>query len=206
MAEEVNSEPLVTRRSRRPLTQTPAGQSIFIALWILGTLATLAALGGAFVLGQYVANLQNSEPEEIIEAPEIPFVVPDLSLGPRPPGMWSFDELRGGECIGGYQGAFSEQYRVVTCASPHGAQIVRTRLLSVNQQTPFPGEVELRERAASICDVAQSLNRAEASQYRDLAVEFSYPLTSEQWDRGQRVVYCFVTRLSGEPLLGSLIG
>jgi hypothetical protein len=35
-------------------------------------------------------------------------------------------------------------------------------------------------------------------------VQGAYPATAEQWEAGQRDIFCFVSRSSGEPLTGSI--
>jgi hypothetical protein len=196
--------PAPTRRSRRSLRDTETGQSIFIGLWILGTLATVAALAGAYLAGQYLANLGAPEPEEIpVVLPEV-IAFPDLTGGPQPPGNWSYDQLRGGECISGYGGAFQEEYSVVPCEGIHDAELVYATLISSDPQATFPGEQEMAERAVEICDAGLVLNRERAAEYADLVMESSYPVDSAQWDAGIRVVYCFISRGSGGTLMGSL--
>ena len=207
--ERVPTEPATgsqaSRRARRSLTETETGQSIFIGLWIVGTLATVAALAGAFMAGQYVANLGQPEAVEAPEVVEEVITFPDLTGGPQSPGVWSFDQLRGGECISGYGGAFAEQYQVVPCESSHDAQLVHAQLLSADPDARYPGEEVVAEEAAEVCDAGLELNREVAADYADLVMETSYPVDATAWDAGQRVVYCFISRGSGGSLMGSLI-
>jgi len=205
IVEDQTVAPQPTRRTRRSLTDTEAGQSIFIGLWILGTLATVAALVGAFLAGQHIANLGAVEPEVVPEVVEETITFPDLTGGPVGPGVWSYDELRGGECISGYAGAFAESYSVVSCASPHDAQLVFAQLLSDNPAEAYPGEEVVAAQAPDICDAGLSLNREIAAEYADLVMESSYPVDTTQWESGSRVVYCFISRGSGATLMGSLI-
>lgn len=202
---EIPVLPVETRRARRSLKDTSTGQSLFIGLWILGTLATLAALAGAFTLGTYIANQHNPEPVETEVESEPGPSFPDLSLNSRSPGIWAFDELRGGECITGYTGPFEDTYQVVPCSSPHDAEVVKASLLSIDPTERFPGEDAVLETAQRVCEVSRLLNLAVASKYSDLLMDYSYPVTEKEWDSGQRVVYCFVYRPTGASLSGSLV-
>lgn len=190
---------------RRRLTDTSAGQSLFVAFWILGTLVVLGLAGVAFWWGMQQAMPDDDAVaiEEVVEEPAI--VLPNLAEGPRAPGLWAWTELRGGECIDGYGGPYAEEYQVVSCQGPHEAQVLIATLLSRDVQAPYPGEGEVAERAREVCDVVPLLDRERAAEYSDLVLEWSYPVNDRQWDEGQRVVYCFVSRSSGEPI-GAWLG
>jgi hypothetical protein len=190
---------------KKRLTDTPAGQSIYVGLWILGTLATIAALIGAYYLGSFIATMNEEPPAEVVVEAEPVVEFPTLSGGPVSVGVWPWDELRGGECVTGYAGAFAEIYQVVGCEVPHDAQLVKARLLSDDPAAPFPGEDAIYAGASELCEVVDVLNLYIAGLYDDLVVEFSFPVTVEQWETGQRVVYCFVARSSGERLQHNLL-
>ncbi len=201
-AEDSTEQTLVPPKKR--LTDTPAGQSIYVGLWILGTLVTIAALIGAYFLGNYIATMNEEPPAEVVvEEPVIEF--PTLSGGPVSVGVWPWDQLRGGECLTGYAGAFAEIYQVVGCEVPHDAQLVKAQLLSDDPAAPFPGEDVIYAGASEVCEVVDVLNLYTAGLYDDLVVEFSYPVAVEQWQTGQRVVYCFVARSSGQRLQHNLL-
>lgn len=192
---------------RHKLTDTAAGQSIFVGLWIAGTLVVLAAAAGAFVLGQYIAGDGNeAEPLVAVDvAPEEAMVFPELTGVPQAPGVWAWGELRGGECIVDYTGAFAEEFTVVSCEESHEAQLVNAQVLSRETTANFPGEEQVLAKARDLCDLRDRVDYSVAEKYADLIVDYSYPVTTQQWDLGERGVYCFVTRQSGEPLEGDLI-
>jgi len=58
--------------------------------------------------------------------------------------------------------------------------------------------------AREICDVRDLINIEVAKEYSDLRTAYSYPVTKEQWDAGERGVYCFVYSDSGESFTTSL--
>ena len=186
------------------LTDTPRGQTIFVSLWVLGTLVVLALWGGAFWWGQSVGSpepIAEPETEEVVEqAVEFP------ELGPpsKAPGTWAWDELRGGECIGRFSDAFAEEFDVVGCTYPHTAELVRAQLLSADAYEEYPGEAAVLADAREICDVRDLINIEVAKEYSDLRTAYSYPVTKEQWDAGERGVYCFVYSDSGESFTTSL--
>jgi hypothetical protein len=189
-------------RPKKPLTSTAAGQSVFIGLWILGTLAIVAILAGAFLLGQSLSREDEGTSDQV-EAPPIEF--PVLSGVPVEPGAWAWDELRGGECISGFEGAFSEEFSVVACQTPHDAQLISAELLSNRAEEPYPGADEVAQLARESCDVTDVIDYNLATQFDDLIVDFSYPASDEQWAEGERGVYCFALRSSGGTLQGDLV-
>ena len=189
-------------RPKKPLTSTAAGQSVFIGLWILGTLAIVAILAGAFLLGQSLSREDEGTSDQV-EAPPIEF--PVLSGVPVEPGVWAWDELRGGECISGFEGAFAEEFSVVACQTPHDAQLISAELLSNRAEEPYPGVDEVAQLARESCDVTDVIDYRLATQFDDLIVDFSYPASDEQWAQGERGVYCFALRSSGGTLQGDLV-
>ena len=187
--------------AKKSLTDTPAGQSLYIGLWIVGTLAVFGAAVGAYFLGDYLGS-----PEETVEVVEEPpaLELPDIGGGPQQPGTWKWNELRGGECVRGYDNAFAEEFEVVSCAGPHNAELVAVHVVSDAIEDTFPGEEELLAEAKLVCDVEDRLSRSAIQNYSDLEIEFSYPVDAEQWDEGDRLIYCFITRQSGGAITESL--
>lgn len=182
----------------RRLTDTAAGQALFIALWMVGTVAAIVALVGAFFLGRLVSQEDTPPVVETVESVEEAVEIVSLAGGTRPAGEWSWFELRGGECTTGFEGAFAPSFSVVSCDVPHDAELVRARVLSQELDAAFPGENRALDSAKEVCDVSEALNRDVAAAYSDLIVEYSYPTTEASWDAGYRGVYCFVTRSSGD--------
>lgn len=193
--------------ARRKLTDTTVGQSVFVGLWIVGTLGVLAAITGAFVVGQSVASGAGDSDDVVVAEPIVhePVVFTDLTGPPQAPGTWEWSDLRGGECIAGFEGAFAEEFTVVACTEQHEAQLLRAELLSRDPGAFFPGVEDTLAQARNLCDVRELIDYLVAGDYADLMVDYSYPVTAEQWDRGERGVYCFVTRQSGGQLVGNLI-
>jgi len=172
---------------------------------MVGTLGGLAALGGAFVLGQHLGAPAPPPVAVAAEDPEQPeLVFPTLSGGPVDAGTWAWNELRGGECLADFDGAFTESFEVVSCATAHRAQLVKAQLLNRDRSGVFPGEEAVAQRAAEVCELSEVIDRTYATEFNDLLVHYSYPVTEDQWDAGQRVVYCFVNSASGESFTKSL--
>jgi hypothetical protein len=183
---------------KKRLTDTSAGQAVFVGLWMLGTLATIAALVGAFFLGRQISEANQPQPVTAVEtAPEAAEIVP-LAGKTQQPGTWEWFELMGGECVTGFQTAFDPEFTVVPCELPHDAQLVHAELMSSDPSLAFPGEENVVASAKEICDLTDRINREVASAYADLIVDYSYPASADQWEAGYRGVYCFVTRSSGD--------
>jgi hypothetical protein len=199
-------EPQAALRPRKRLTSTATGQSIFIGLWILGTLVIVTVLAGAFLLGQSFSRDSAEDSEIALEEVPVPAVeFPILHGVPVEPGQWPWDELRGGECISGFAGAFAEEFTVVGCDVPHDAQLITAVLLSRRAEEPFPGLDDVVQVARETCEVTDRIDYTLATQYDDLIVDYSYPASEEQWAQGERGVYCFVLRSSGGTLQGDLV-
>lgn len=191
---------------RKRLTDTVAGQGIFVALVILATLAVLALMGTALWWGMQSAGVPPEAQPVSVEVEDPVPSFPDLTAGARAPGVWEWSELRGGECLAAFPGAFAEEYEVVSCSTPHAAQVVIAETLSRDPDASFPGEASVLEIARDVCDVYSVIDVDLAAGYPDLQLELSYPVNASQWEQGARVAYCFVTRSSGELLSQSLLG
>lgn len=186
------------------LTDTARGQTLFVTLWVLGTVATLGLWAGAFLWGSsqgLVGEDGTVAPPEPV-APEVTF--PILGSPPATPGTQSWWELRGGECIAGFDDAFAQEFQVVGCLSSHNAELLEAQLLSDDPDEPYPGDAAVLAEAREICDLREVINREVASEYSDLRTTYSYPVNQEQWDAGERGVYCFVFSESGETFTQSL--
>ena len=187
--------------AKKSLTDTPGGQSLYIGLWIVGTLAVFGASVGAYFLGDYLGSPE--EAAQVVEEPPA-LELPEVGGGPQEPGIWKWNELRGGECIRAYDTAFAEEFEVVSCSGPHNAELVFVHVVSDDIEDPFPGEEELLADAKLVCDVEDLLSRSAIQNYSDLEIEFSFPVDAEQWDEGDRLIYCFITRQSGGVITESL--
>jgi len=188
------------------LTDTASGQGVFVALVILATLAVLALMGAALWWGMQSAGAPPETAPVATEVEDQGPSFPDLSAGARAPGVWEWSELRGGECLAAFPGAFAEEYEVVSCATPHAAQVVIAELLSRDPGARYPGETVVLEAAREVCDVYSVIDLDVAAGYPDLQLELSYPVDASQWEQGLRVAYCFVTRSSTELLDQPLLG
>lgn len=186
------------------LTDTARGQTIFVALWVVGTVATLGVWAGAFLWGASSGLSGNEQAVATLEpvAPEVSF--PTLGPPPATPGTRPWGELRGGECIAGFQDAFAEEFQVVGCSSPHNAELLEAQLLSQDPNEAYPGDAAVLAAAREVCDLREVINREVASEYSDLRTTYSYPVNQEQWDAGERGVYCFVSSESGKSFTQSL--
>ncbi|MFC4243770.1 hypothetical protein ACFOYW_10320 [Gryllotalpicola reticulitermitis] len=127
--------------------------------------------------------------------------------GTLPAGQtYQWDQLRGGECIDPFGGAWAQQYAVVDCDSQHAAQLVYTAPYSADPAAAFPGEAAIASQINLLCSKPGVVDMTAAGAYSDVQLVASYPVTAAQWAAGQRNYYCFVTRASGQPLTSSVQG
>jgi hypothetical protein len=173
-------------------------------LWVLGTLATIGVWVGAFLVGQYVAG-GVEEPSEIAAPVEEVASVVSLGGPPLAAGQWEWFELQGGECLAQFEGAFAEEFSVVSCLTPHAAQLAVAELISADVGEAYPGDDVVLARAREVCDLKDDVDPAVAAEFSDLRIAYSYPVDATQWDEGQRGVYCFLYSESGKTLSTPLI-
>ncbi|GAB3524359.1 septum formation family protein [Arthrobacter monumenti] len=104
-----------------------------------------------------------------------------------------------GQCFTEFADA-TQPATVVTCETPHQAQLVNT--FSYEDDAGFPGEDALADRASELCRNTELSQ--EANQYEErLRQQTAYP-QPESWEAGDRRVDCFIRITSGQ-ITGSLI-
>ena len=182
------------------LRDTENGQTIIVSFWLIGTIATLLVWAGAFLHGSNLANPQEPSGVEVLE-PTIEVSLPLLGPPSLEPGTWVWSELRGGECLQNFADPFAENFVVVSCDLPHNAEVIFATLISQNISDPYPGISSVVAQARQQCDLAEKVDIEKVAQFRDLRIAYSYPVSSTQWERGERGVYCFGYSESGEPFV-----
>ncbi|MCC3278204.1 septum formation family protein [Arthrobacter sp. zg-Y40] len=108
-------------------------------------------------------------------------------------------DLEAGACLQDWEDVNSTA-DVVTCETPHDAQLVASERFEGSDD--FPGTAALEDRVNEVCaavDYADS-----ASSYPDLKVAKSIP-TEQTWSNGDRRLDCFVFSPEGQELTESLI-
>lgn len=181
-----------------------------------GGLLAVLLLIGLFLLGTRLPDLLGPAPAVATPTPTPTPTMTALPIGPVGPGTYAWDELLGGECLEPYDaatGAWAEEYTVVDCAEPHGAQMVFRAWFPAEvdpddptaepERPAFPGADALATQISLLCSAPGVVDLAAAGAYNDAQIQGSYPVTEEQWDADPSY-YCFVSRSSGEPLTGSV--
>lgn len=175
--------------------------------WLLIAVAGIfPALAMGYGLGVTTSSQDAPPAEPALETPEpileesVEPQFPNLALGPRPPGQWSWEQLRGGECIDDFEGPFVEEFFVVVCEAPHDAEFVRATIIDSNPDAPYPGDESVRESAQRICEDWELDALTNPEDYDDLLVVPGYSFGEQAWDRGDRLAGCFVYRDGGWPL------
>jgi hypothetical protein len=194
------------------------GRNRWLLLIVLVLAAVLVGIA-LFALGRAFAHRGDATPtaantpvatHTTPPASPTPSATPTVDIpatGPLPVGQtYAWDELRGGECINPFSGAWAQEFAVVDCTAQHAAQLVYTAPYSADPAAPFPGQNEISSQITLLCSKPGVIDMTAAAAYTDLQVVASYPVTQDQWDNGQRNFYCFVTRSSGQPLSSSVAG
>ena len=194
------------------------GRTQKILAGVGGGLLAVIALIALFLLGTRLPDMLGPAPAVATPTPTPTPTRPiALPIGPVLPGTYDWDELLGGECLEPYDtttGAWAEEYTVVDCAVPHGAQMVFRAWFPPLPADPadpeapavwaeFPGADELKAQISLLCSAPGVVDLAAAGVYNDAQIQGSYPVTAEQWDADPSY-YCFVSRSSGEPLTGTV--
>ena len=174
-------------------------------LGVMGGLLALVALAGLFFIGTRLAAAPDPSPSASRASTPKPTPAPTvLPPGPVAVGTHRWDQLLGGECLGAYPGPWARSYTVVDCAAAHPAQMVYRGRFPDPTTPGYPGQAALQAQMSVLCSAPGVIDLAAASQYTDAQIEASYPVTAEQWDRGDHWYYCFVSRSSKQPLTGSV--
>lgn len=117
------------------------------------------------------------------------------------PGVHTWTDLAGGECLTPYTNAWADSYTVVDCSTPHTAQLTARLQVEASQ---WPGPDALAAQAAKACQTAQAIDTAAAAKVGDVQVQGAYAPDQTTWDQGNTFISCFATRSSGDMLTGSL--
>ena len=199
-----NDEPSAMVPPRPRLTDTPRGQTIFISAWVLGTVIALSLWIGAFMLGQNTAEPTETLAQDVEPVDEAVPEFPLLGSSPQSPGVWDWLDLRGGECLTGFDDAFAQEFEVISCGASHDAELIHAELLSDDPGEPYPGDALVLAQAREICDVRDLVDIDVAREFSDLRTAYAYPVDATQWSAGERGVYCFVYSEGGDVLTQSL--
>ncbi len=194
-----------------------------LLFWGGGAVLAVLALIGLFFLGTRLPELFGSAPAPASDtttavsvspsatpsatptpSPSTPPVTEVAAVGPLAPGTYSWEKLRGGECLSGYESPWAEKFSVVDCAVPHPAQMVHRGAFGPDDASVYPGLDALQAQINLLCSAPTVIDFAAAGAYNDIRVAGSFAATSQEWDAGHRDYFCFVTRGSGEPLAGSV--
>jgi hypothetical protein len=183
-----------------------------------GGLLAVIALIALFLLGTRLPDLLGPAPAVVASPTPTPTPTrTPLAIGPVEPGSYDWNELLGGECLEPYDvetGAWAEEYTVVDCSIPHGAQMVYRAWFPPEPADPedpeaepawseFPGPEALAAQISLLCSAPGVVDLAAAGAYSDVQMQGSYPVTEEQWETDPSY-FCFVSRSSGEPLTSSV--
>ncbi|HLP23786.1 MAG TPA: septum formation family protein [Microbacteriaceae bacterium] len=166
--------------------------------WVTGGLLALVVVVAAFFVGPRLFSGAGATPTPT----QTPGATPSAQAGL---GSAAWDDLAGGECLSDYTTPWANTFTVVDCAGPHTAQLVYRGTVP-GDATEFPGEDAIAAQIPTLCTQAGVFDPAAASAIPNLQVEYTYPVTAEQWNAGERSFYCFASRADGEPLNASIQG
>jgi hypothetical protein len=216
--ERIAAEPATERIAATSVTErideTPAPASVAApprpGLWarlttgqrraVLGTAAGLVLVGLLFGLYQLGAALGTGTDAA------------DTAIGDDPatsgaalePGVHPWSALQGGECLDPFETAWAEEFTVVDCADGHRAQFMYRGEVGP-EVTVYLDAAGWQGLTPALCDAATLLDLAVAGEYSELQWHLTYAGDATEWANGDRGYTCTVDRLSGEPIVGSLL-
>ena len=184
-----------------PAAPIPRVQKILMI--VAGSLVGVLALVALFVIGMRLSD--SILPAPVASPTPTPTATAEpLVLGPVPPGEYRWDELLGGECLGTWEGAWTDTFEVVDCAGSHPAQLVGRGVFEETSIDPYPGFDVLLGRMNTLCTAPTVIDYALANQFPDVQIAATIPVDDVDWDSGNRSWFCFVTRSSGADLTGTI--
>ena len=138
--------------------------------------------------------------------PSIP-TLPTITVSPRSAGVWSWDELNGGECIDDYVDGNQDSYTVVDCDTAHDAQLVRVGDIRKDAGVPiYPGDSAIGPVAMGECYASGIIKASAYGTYPSLSTDVRYPTSQTQWNKGDTFYYCFAHTNPIAPITGSVAG
>jgi len=190
---------------RPPMTEAQRQRMLLIGAAAAVGILVLAAL---FLLGTRLPALVGEAAVDVTAAPAPSLGIP---LTPVDPGVYPWNELRGGECLEPFTDPWAEQFTVVDCLEPHTAQLTLhgsylDALGTVNDAgelvlPAFPGEESLVASIDALCAVG--VDFALARDITDGQIQGTFPTTVEEWDADPSY-RCYFSRSSGAELTGSV--
>ncbi|MCU1404672.1 MAG: hypothetical protein JWQ43_975 [Glaciihabitans sp.] len=173
---------------------------------IAGILAAALILILLFLLGTRLGDqsMKNAASETTPTPTPTATATAEPGTGPVAAGDYDWDELRGGECLQPFDSAWDEEFTVVDCAEEHTAQLVKSGTLPEADSVSFPGVTALQTEVNAFCAAPDVLNYGLAGAVSDLQMSSSFPADEAAWSAGERGYYCFVDRVSGEPIPGDI--
>ncbi len=127
---------------------------------------------------------------------------PQTSL---PPGNYPVDALLTGSCLGRFPDAWQPTYDVVSCATPHSAQVIRAGQVPGFAAGAFPGESAVQATVLPLCTELGVLEPSIAQAHPNVVITFHYPVTVAQWRESRGAFVCFAAESEGGPLTDSLV-
>lgn len=207
-------------RSELPSDAAPAGLSrrgwiVFVSctVGVVGVLVVTAALLLGIPAGNAQAHPSPTAQAEWVPSPNRDLAPTPLGLPPRPTHteiatlpLQPVDSLKTGDCLQTYPSATAAGYPVISCASPHIAQLLSRGGLPQPAGAPFPGASALDTQVTDLCSAPDLLNWDWVAVWNeDVQVDVRYPSTAAQWASGARSYYCFVYTFSRHELTGSAV-
>ena len=197
--------PAVERPTRPPMS---AARRQRILLVVATAAVGLFMLSALFVLGTRLSGLAGAPAVEVTAAP-VPSV--GVHIVPVAPGVYPWNELRGGECLEPFTDPWAEEFTVVDCLDVHTAQLTfhgsyldALGVVTDTGELTLPAYPGIDALAAGIDDLcAKGVDFDAARDITDGQIQGSFPTTEEEWNADPSY-RCYFSRSSGAELNGSV--
>ncbi|NMR29693.1 septum formation family protein [Crystallibacter degradans] len=175
-------------------TDRPRGKALlFIGLGIVAAIVIIVVIIISLLnrSGEPTGTAASSSPAVAKESPGADGIIAE-DVSP-----FDFEE---GQCFIDFEAA-TQNATVVSCETPHAAQLVGTYFYE--EADEFPGKDELNVQAEEFCSAIELNDNAD--EYENLRNSYGMP-SEGTWQEGDRRIDCFVISDEGNNISASLIG
>jgi hypothetical protein len=172
-------------------------QLVSASFWAVTAVVAIAVGAGGFWLGSGALSSGMATPTPTVTATPSPSPASTLT-----PGTYDYDALITGSCLATFPSAWEETYEVVSCTSPHVAQVIRVGQVPGYAPATFAGEAQVQATVLPLCTEPGVLDPGVAQANPNTVITFSFPVTATQWRESKGAFVCFASSADGSVLAG----
>jgi len=175
-------------------------QLVSAGFWAATTVVAIAVGAGGFWVGSGALSSAVATPTSTATPTASPTPVSSLT-----PGTYDYDALLTGSCLATFPSAWEKTYVVVSCNSPHVAQVIRVGQVPGYALATFTSEAQVQATVLPLCTEPGVIDPSVAQANPNAVITFSFPVTATQWRESKGAFVCFASTADGSALAGSLV-